>query len=476
MDERLINTKQLSEYLGIKYTALVQHRKNGTGPRYIKIGHLVRYQMSDINDWVKELKNKPAGNKKYKKSKNQITHWKCYKRMFADAWIKSLKSDINLCISDTCIPGLQLRFYQKTGHISYYLAYKVRHSKIQRNLLIGKYCDFKLEEIRTRAIKFRQQISDGQDPVMDLIAEQKRKEEERVKRIKITDLLDMYFEKHCKVYKKPSSQRSDSFTIKYIKAELGELFIADLDLPKLIDFYQKTAERTSFSTANHYIALISNFWNWCETYKYLPLNSNPCNKIPKGKNKKLVVKPLTLDEYKRLLDAIDDGFMHSQYNPRMFRALKVLMLTGCRTTEITRLKKDCVDLDNGFIYLNESKNNEEKHPLGQPAIDELRIALQEAPADSDYVFPATRGGPNALLDLRKAHEWALERAGLPKMRKHDFRHSFISIGTDTLGMPIQAVSKAIGHADIATTAIYSHISDKTRLETANRIALAITGQ
>ena len=107
--------------------------------------------------------------------------------------------------------------------------------------MIGKYCDFKLEEIRTRAIKFRQQISDGKDPFADIIAEQKRKEEERVKRIKITDLLDMYFEKHCKVYKKTSSQRSDSFTIKYIKAELGELFIADLDLPKLIDFYQKTA-------------------------------------------------------------------------------------------------------------------------------------------------------------------------------------------------------------------------------------------
>lgn len=410
------------------------------------------------------------------KPKGKTMQWNYYKKVFADTWIRSLKADTILQISDTQIPGLYLRYYPSTKNITFYLGYMVRKTKTHRNLCLGKYGIFTLKEIRKRALDYRQQISEGQDPVMDLIAEQKRKEEERVKRIKITDLLDMYFEKHCKVYKKTSSQRSDVFIIKNIKAELGELFIADLDLPKLIDFYQKTADRTSFSTANHYIALISNFWNWCETYKYLPLNSNPCNKIPKGKNKKLVVKPLTLDEYKRLLDAIDDGFMHSQYNPRMFRALKVLMLTGCRTTEITRLKKDCVDLDNGFIYLNESKNNEEKHPLGQPAIDELRIALQEAPADSDYVFPATRGGPNALLDLRKAHEWALERAGLPKMRKHDFRHSFISIGTDTLGMPIQAVSKAIGHADIATTAIYSHISDKTRRETADKIALAIAGK
>ena len=306
------------------------------------------------------------------------------------------------------------------------------------------------------------------------MVERKKAEEERAKRVKIADLLDQYFEKYSKVYKKESTQRSDEGMIKRIKPHLGNLFITELDLPTLINFYQTMAEKSSFSTANHYLALLSNFWNWCETYKYLPLNSNPCNKVQKGKNKKITVKPLTLDEYKRLIQAIDAGFTDAPYNKRMFRALKVLMLTGCRTTEITRLKKSGVDLENGFIYLTDSKNNEEKHPLGQPAIEELRKALAEAPENSELVFPATRGNPGALLDLRKAHEWALERAGLPKMRKHDFRHSFISIGTDTLGMPIQAVSKAIGHADIATTAIYSHISDKTRLETANRIALAIT--
>lgn len=402
--------------------------------------------------------------------------WKCYKRIFSDTWIRSLKADTNLLISDTRIPGLHLRFYQPTRHITFYLGYMVRHTKIRRNLFLGKYGEIKLEDVRKNAIMYKQQISAGKDPVVENAEARKKAEEERAKRIKIGDLLDIYFEKHCLVYKKPNSQRSDSFIIKYIKPILGDLYITELDLPTLIDFYQKTAERTSFSTANHYIALMSNFWNWCETYKYLPLNSNPCNKIQKGKNEKAEIKPLTLDEYKKLLKAIDDGFTESQYNPRMFRALKVLMLTGCRTTEITKLKKANVDLENGFIYLTESKNNEKKHPLGQPAIDELRIALQEAPADSEYVFPATRGGPDTVLDLRKAHMWALQRAGLPKIRKHDFRHSFISIGTDILGMPIQAVSKTIGHADIATTAIYSHISDKTRLETANKIALAIAGK
>jgi integrase len=401
--------------------------------------------------------------------------WKCYKKIFGDTWIRKLRADTNLLVSDTRIPGLHLRYYAGTGKVVFYLGYMVRHTHTRRNLLLGQYGVFTLTEIRKRALDFKKTITDGADPIMDSRAAQTQLAAENAKRVRVGELLDAYYEKHSRVYKKPLSQKTDAGLISRMKPYLGDLFITELSLPILIDFYKTMTDKSSFGTANHYIALISNFWNWCETYEYLPMNSNPCRKIPKGKNKKITIRPLSLDEYKKLLNALDDGFTQSPYHPRMFRALKVLMLTGCRTTEITKLKKTDVDLDTGFIYLRESKNNEEKHPIGKPAADELRLALAESPKHSDMVFPATRGNAGAVLDIRKAHEWAVARAGLPKMRKHDFRHSFVSIGTDTLGMPIQAVSKAIGHADIATTAIYSHTSDKTRLDTANRIATAIVG-
>ena len=96
---------------------------------------------------------------------------------------------------------------------------------------------------------------------------------------------------------------------------------------------------------------------------------------------------------------MDAGLTESPYHPRMFRALKVLMFTGCRVTEITGLKKSEIDFENRFIEFEESnKNDEERHPLPMQAIEELKMAIAESPKDSVRVFPATRGNDESLLD------------------------------------------------------------------------------
>jgi predicted DNA-binding transcriptional regulator AlpA len=57
MEDQLLTTKQVADYLGISAYTLVQYRVDGDGPEYIKIGHLVRYQMSDIAKWLKSKKS-----------------------------------------------------------------------------------------------------------------------------------------------------------------------------------------------------------------------------------------------------------------------------------------------------------------------------------------------------------------------------------------------------------------------------------
>jgi excisionase family DNA binding protein len=56
MNEKLMNTKELAEYLGVARSTLIQYRKDGTGPVYIKLGHLVRYKKMDVDIWVEEKK------------------------------------------------------------------------------------------------------------------------------------------------------------------------------------------------------------------------------------------------------------------------------------------------------------------------------------------------------------------------------------------------------------------------------------
>lgn len=56
MNEKLMTTKELADYLGVACSTLIQYRKDGTGPVYIKLGHLVRYKKMDVDIWVEEKK------------------------------------------------------------------------------------------------------------------------------------------------------------------------------------------------------------------------------------------------------------------------------------------------------------------------------------------------------------------------------------------------------------------------------------
>jgi len=130
------------------------------------------------------------------------SNWKCYKKIFRDTWIRTLKSDVNLQITDMTIPGLHLRYYATSKTIAFYLNYKVPQMRIQRNILLGKYSDSTIKDIRDRATRFRQMIYDGRDPMMERIAERKKTEQEQASRAKISELLDLYYEKYSMVRKK----------------------------------------------------------------------------------------------------------------------------------------------------------------------------------------------------------------------------------------------------------------------------------
>ncbi len=52
MNNNLLTTQQLAEYLGVAVSTLIQYRRDGNGPTYIKLGHLVRYRMQDVESWL----------------------------------------------------------------------------------------------------------------------------------------------------------------------------------------------------------------------------------------------------------------------------------------------------------------------------------------------------------------------------------------------------------------------------------------
>jgi len=154
------------------------------------------------------------------------------------------------------------------------------------------------------------------------------------------------------------------------------------------------------------------------------------------------------------------------------RALgEALYGSGGRVSEIVALDFDAIDLDDGTVRLFGKGRRERVVPIGEPAIDAIRRYLQDGRA-LHAAAPARRSNavmtPNALflsrggVRLRRESAWntiraAAVRAGLgAEIHPHTLRHSFATHLLDG-GADLRVVQELLGHADIATTQLYTHL-------------------
>jgi integrase len=128
--------------------------------------------------------------------------------------------------------------------------------------------------------------------------------------------------------------------------------------------------------------------------------------------------------------------------------------TGLRKGEMERLTWDDVDYDRGEITVRQAKNHNFRIV---PMNALVRDALKRHPRHlhSPAILASPKGTP--YKDLRKGFEKALAKAGLPRIRIHDLRHSFASNLVAT-GSSLVAVKELLGHKDIQSTMIYAHLS------------------
>ena len=405
-----------------------------------------------------------------------MAEWKCKRRVFKDTWIERLESDVNLQILDGTIPGLHLRYYAVSKTISFFLTCRLRPTRIRKNILLGKWSELSnVAEIYERAKELRKMVLTGNMPVALSDKENLKKEIILNSQKKLfADAFMLYMEKYSTLYKKPSTQKTNDLHYRiYLKPLFGKRYIEDIKEKDLIDAYAEWAKKTSFSTANKILSLMSSFWDWCESYGYLPRRSNPCGYVKKGSNPKYKATVLDLDGYKRLFQSLESGPAKSRMHPRLFRVLKVLALTGCRCSEIRDLEMDEVSLAERKIHLKDSKTGARDVPLAEEAARELEIAMKEAELiGSKYVFPGIYDKDKSVDNIRKPFEWVLKDAGLPHMRIHDLRHSFITMGAN-MGENMNAMKDAAGHSRLSTTEMYTHFAEEKTLKAVNHITQTI---
>lgn len=402
--------------------------------------------------------------------------WICKKRAFKDTWIERLEADANMQISDGNIPGLYLRYYKTTKAVSFFMGCKIRSTGKRKNIFLGRWSEFtNVDEVIARAKECRKMALVGSlSPDVSDNEELKKQIIEGSSRKMFDDTFMLYIEKYSTLFKKPSTQKTDKLQYRlYIKPLFGKRYIDTIQEKDLIEAYATWAKKTSFSTANKILSLVSSFWDWCESYGYLPRRSNPCSYIKKGSNPKY--KPTVLDQegYKKLFKSLEEGPARSRMHPRLFRVIKLLALTGCRCSEIRDLEVDEVSLTEKMIHLKDSKTGARDVKLADAALKELEPAIKEATMmGSKYVFPGIYDKDKSVDNIRKPFEWALKDAGLPHMRIHDLRHSFITMGAN-MGENMNAMKDAAGHSRLTTTEHYSHLAEAETFKAVNHITEAI---
>jgi len=147
-------------------------------------------------------------------------------------------------------------------------------------------------------------------------------------------------------------------------------------------------------------------------------------------------------------------------------AIRLLIFTGCRKSEILTLQWRFIDWERSLLRLPDSKTGAKNVPLGKPALDVLwTLPKLEGCV---YVFPSPRLGRH-LVGLQKVWERVRVVAKLPGVRLHDLRHSFASTAVAG-GVSLFMIGKMLGHKDSRTTEIYAHLGDDPLKIVANATA------
>lgn len=277
-------------------------------------------------------------------------------------------------------------------------------------------------------------------------------------------LLDRYLD-FLMVEKGLAAQTIEAYSrdlVRYISflVESGRATVSEADTPLILKYLISMREDglNARSRARHLVS-IRGFYRFLTQEEILP--SDPSRLIDLPKSGLKLPDVLTIDEVKRLLDAPDPKKPSGCRDAAM---LELLYAAGLRVSELITLKLQDVNLTAGYVRVFGKGAKERVVPIGQYAQEKIRRfitgARQALLKDriSATLFVARAGKPLSRQGFWKLIKRYGLRAGLRKViTPHTLRHSFASHLLEG-GADLRAVQTMLGHADIATTQIYTHVA------------------
>jgi len=233
--------------------------------------------------------------------------------------------------------------------------------------------------------------------------------------------------------------------------------ISKLDLRAFLQFL-KRKDLSSRSIARNLVS-IRMFLRFLQQEGILEIN--PAEEIESPKTTKTLPEVLSLQEVERLLEQPDT---QTTLGVRDRAMLEILYATGMRVSELTRLPLHQINLEGGYVLLYGKGSKERIVPLGAEAMRRVGDYLERSREllakgrESLFLFINRSGKPMSRQQFWKNIKAYGRKAGIKKrVTPHLIRHSFASHLLEG-GADLRSVQMMLGHVDISTTQIYTHVT------------------
>jgi len=362
--------------------------------------------------------------------------------------------------SDTEVAGLRL-IVNRRGRKYFLLRYTITnatHTAAKRSMKLGDYPQMDVADARQLALDYRKQISIGNDPQNVVTTPQASQVTLR------TFVTDDYLP-HAYATKR-SAKDDEGRLIRGILPEFGDVPLASLSSHAIQRLHDRLRVQGCAATANRHLSLLKRCLNLAIIWGKLDA-ANPVRGIRMHQENNQRHRYLSGDELRSFLTALE-----AEPSRSLADALRFLLMTGARRSEVLQSRWENIDLDKQQWYLPHTKNGKSRFVLLNDAAVEL---LRQRPRTEGnvYVFPGkNEGGP--IINPYKGFQRALARSGIAGLRIHDLRHSFASLAINN-GATLYEVQHLLGHSDSKTTSRYAHVASANLRKASAHVSAIITG-
>ena len=325
-----------------------------------------------------------------------------------------------------------------------------------KRVSLGGYGDLTAVEAREMAATVIDRIKRGEAPKPEVVGP-----------VTVEKLAERFLTAHVATHCKPSTQALYRGVLNnHVVPALGDRAVEFVERSDVIGLHRGL--HATPQQANLVVHVLSRMMSLAESWELIPSGSNPCRGV-RLYRKRSRERFLTPDEVKRLGRVLVEAERDGSVWPGIIAAVRLLMLTGCRRSEILSLRWDDVDRTAGLIRLRDSKTGPRVVPLTR-AVKSVLDGIEKTPGSKNVIVGQRFGRPLANFDSH----WKVirERAGLNDVRLHDLRHSYASRAL-ALGESLPSIGKLLGHRKVATTAKYAHLVRDAEKAAAARVGASI---